>query len=141
VTPDTIVVAPPADPAAAPEAAQTVELVPARGVDVSAQAVIIPVGAASQVSVHVRDGPANAPLTAHVLTGSCDAPGPMAADLEPVLTDAGGFGSSRTPVSIPPEQIVNGNHLVLLTRGGVEGRVLACGEIPAHPVLHPDAGE
>jgi hypothetical protein len=130
VTPDTVMVAPTDDPGALPEAARTLVLAPAPGVTIEAEAVVMPVGASTQISVHVREGPPNSPLVARVMTGTCDAPGPLAADLEPVLTDAAGFGSSRTPVGIPVAQVANGNHLVLLTEGGPNGRRLACGRIP-----------
>jgi hypothetical protein len=138
VAPDTVVLAPPTDPAAMPRAARTVPLDPLAGAEISAQAVIIPVGVQSQITVHVRNGPPNTPLPAHLHTRSCDDPGPLAADLEPVLTDAGGLGTSRTVVDVAPDQIINGNFIVILRHDDPRGPVLACGQIPPHPVLHED---
>jgi hypothetical protein len=141
VAPDTVVVAPPNDPGAMPHAAQTVDLAPMAGETVSAQAVVLPVGVQTQVTVHIRQAAPNTPLTAHVMTGSCEQPGPTAADLQPVVTDAGGIGTSQIVVDIPPEAIINGNHLVQLRRGnGRDGIPIACGEIPAHPVLPGQPG-
>jgi hypothetical protein len=139
VAPDTVVLAPPDDPAALPHAAQTVPLNPVEGVQISAEAVVLPIGIQSQITVHVRDAPPNTPLPAHVHTRTCADPGPLAADLEPVLTDAAGLGTSRTAVDIPPDLIINGNHILILRRGSPDGPVLACGQIPPHPVLHEGA--
>jgi hypothetical protein len=137
VAPDTAALAPHRDPGAVPAAAQTIELAPLPGGDVSGQANFIPVGAQSQISIHVHQAPPNTSVTAHVVTGSCQQPGPTAADLQPVVTDAAGMGTSEMVVNIRPEIIINGNHVVQLRRAnGREGIPVACGEIPAHPVLH-----
>jgi hypothetical protein len=137
VAPDTVAVAPHNDPGAMPEAAQTVDLQPVGGENISAQAVVLPVGVQTQVTVHVRQAPPNTPLTAHVMTGSCDQLGPTAADLQPVVTDAGGLGTSQIVIDMPTEIVINGNHVVQLRRGnGRDGIPVACGQIPAHPVIH-----
>lgn len=136
VAPDTVVVAPPNDPGAMPHAAQTVDLVPVQGETVSAQAVVLPVGVQTQLTVHIRQAPPNTPITAHLMTGRCEQPGPTAADLQPVVTDAAGMGTSQIVIDIPPQAAVNGNHLVQLRRGnGRDGIPIACGQVPAHPVL------
>jgi len=138
VAPGTVAVAPTDDPGAVPGAAQTVDLAPAQGQGISAQAVILPVGHQNQVTVHVRQARPNRSYTAHVMTGSCDQPGPTAADLQPVVTDAAGAGTSQIVVDMATENILNGNHLVQLrTDNGRDGVPVACGAIPAHPVLHP----
>jgi hypothetical protein len=132
VAPDTVGLAPPDDPAAMPEVAQTVELVPLAGEPVRAESVLLPIGTQTQVTVHVHQGPANTSLTAHVITGRCDAPGPLVADLQPVVTDAAGQGMSQIAVDFDADVLANGNHLVQLRRGnGREGMPVACGEIPA----------
>jgi hypothetical protein len=136
VTPETIAVAPVDDPGAMPEAAQTIPLTPYPGQTVQAEAVMIPVGVQSQFTVHVRQAPPNTSLTAHVMVRGCDDPGAVVADLQPVMTDAAGEGTSRIVVDLSPETVINGNHLVQL-RGsnGREGIPVACGQITAHPVL------
>jgi hypothetical protein len=134
---DTAAVAPHQDPGAVPEAAQTVELAPQGGETVAAEARIVPVGVQSQVTVQVRQAPPNTSLTAHVVTGTCEQAGPTAADLQPLVTDANGVGSSQIVVDLGSEVLLNGNHAVQIRRGnGRDGIVAACGAIPAHPVLH-----
>jgi hypothetical protein len=132
-------VTPAHDPGARPEAARTIELAPLSGEALSAEAAIVPIGVQTQITVHVRQAPPNTSLTAHVVTGTCERPGPMAADLQPIVTDGGGMGTGRIVVDLSPEVIVNGNHSIQLRRqNGQEGIAVACGEISAHPVLQPE---
>jgi hypothetical protein len=137
VTPDAVAVAPVHDPGAVPEATQSIPLEPYAGEAVRAEAVLVPVGVQTQFSIHVHQGPPNTSLTAHVLIRDCEQPGPLAADLQPVFTDAAGQGSSQIVVDLAADVVVNGNHVVQLRRAnGREGIPVACGQIPAHPVLH-----
>lgn len=135
--PDTLAVVSPRDEAAVPEAAKTVELQPLAGEALTAQATLVPIATRTQVTVQVLQGPPNTGLTAHLLTGSCEQPGAVAADLQPLTTDAAGQGRSETVVDLDPAQVLNGNHIMQLRReNGRAGVPAACGAIPAHPVLH-----
>jgi hypothetical protein len=138
VTPDAVAVMPPDDPGAMPAAARSVELVPLPGNDLRAEAVILPVGVQSQVTVHVFQASPNTVLTAHVMSGSCEQPGPTAVDLQPVQTDPTGTGTSRIAIDIPHAALNNGNHLVQLRRqNGRDGVPAACGQIPAYGAEAP----
>lgn len=138
VTPDAVSLAPPTDPAAMPQAAQSAPLQPVGGGGLAGEAVVIPIGIQSQVTVHVRGGPPNEPVTAHLMTGGCAQPGPVAADLQPVITDARGDGTSQIAIDLPAETVLNGNHSVELRRGnGREGVPVACGELPAGTASRP----
>jgi hypothetical protein len=139
VPPEVEAVAPAHDPGALPEAAQTIPLEPLPGEVLSAEAVIVPVGTQTQITVLIHEGPPGTSITAHLVTGTCQQPGPTTADLQPVTTDAVGQGTSQIVVDTAPEVVVNGNHLVQLRReNGRAGVPAACGEIPAHPVLYDD---
>jgi hypothetical protein len=134
VAPETVGVAPTDDPGAMPAAAQTVDLEPVAGEAVEARAVVIPVGHQSQVTIHLRRAAPNTSYTAHLMIGSCAQPGPTTADLQPVVTDAAGTGTSQIVIDVPPEIIINGNHLVeLRAANGRDGVRAACGDIPPTP--------
>jgi hypothetical protein len=51
-----------------------------------------------------------------------------------VVTDAAGTGTSQIVIDVPPEIIINGNHLVeLRAANGRDGVRVACGDIPPTP--------
>jgi|GEM_PF-6590195 len=131
---DTAGIVPTDDPGAMPEAMQGLSLQPAEGQSLDAQVVVVPVGVQSQVSVHVRRGPADASLIALIRSGSCAEPGAEVADLQPVRTDGTGDGTSQVVVDLEAHVLRSGTHVIeLRTDVSPAGFVLACGSLAGAP--------
>lgn len=65
-------------------------------------------------------------------TGTCDAPGEVVAQLQPVTVDATGQGEATSEVTQPLTSVMDGNHIVVYHEaGGEPGQPVACASIPA----------
>ncbi len=137
---DTAALAPPRDGGAVPEVAQTISLQPAPGAQIAAEAVVLPIGVETRVTFTVHQAPANVTILGHLRSGSCDEPGPVVADLQPITTDRAGVAESRIVVGVPFGIVASGNHIVQLVQE-TEGadQVVACGEVPRGQHLLPPA--
>jgi hypothetical protein len=93
------------------------------------------VGGQSSVQFTVLDAPANSVLEVHIHQGSCAQPGPVAAHLDPIITDPAGLGTSVTTVELPIATLADGEHYAEAHEPGdtedQPGATLACADIPA----------
>ncbi len=85
-------------------------------------------GGETQVVVSLTGAQAGAVHDGHVHTGSCASIGGVVEALDAIEADSAGIGRMTTPVTIRPEVLTDGQHVVVYHDAG--GRPLACGEIP-----------
>ena len=65
-------------------------------------------------------------------SGTCDAPGEVVAQLQPLTVDATGQGEITSEVTQPLTSFMDGNHIVIYHEaGGEPGQPVACASIPA----------
>ena len=63
--------------------------------------------------------------------GTCDAPGEVVTQLQPITADATGNGETTSEVSVPLSTVMNGSHIVVYhAAGGEPGQPVACASIP-----------
>lgn len=67
--------------------------------------------------------------------GTCDAPGEVVAQLQPITVDATGNGETTSEVSVPLNTVMNGGHIVVYhAAGGEPGQPVACASIPSQQI-------
>jgi len=103
---------------------------PMAGAATAGEASLREVGARTSVQFTVRDAPANSTLQAHIHRGSCAEQGPVAAPLEPIVTDGAGLGTSVTSVELPLNTVTQGQFYVQAHAPDPDGSPIACGDIP-----------
>jgi uncharacterized protein YceK len=68
----------------------------------------------------------------HVHVGTCDSHGQAVAPLEPLETNANGYGESITVLDLPLQTLSDGRHVVIFHEpGGAPGEPISCAMIPA----------
>jgi hypothetical protein len=114
-------------------AMMNVTLSPVGGSTVSGQAMFMQQGDGTQVELQLTGAAGAGTHQAHIHQGTCDAPGQVVAPLESVTTDASGTGSSTSTVSVPFNDVFNGQHIVAAHQADASpGAPVVCGQIPAH---------
>jgi hypothetical protein len=123
----------PLPPDSVPHDTMTVALAAVNNSGITGDAVVSGSGSGAQVVLTLRGAKAAGTHQAHVHSGTCAAPGPPVAPLQPVTVDASGTGSSTSTIDVGMAALMDGNHIVSAHEaGGSPGAMIACGQIEAH---------
>jgi hypothetical protein len=128
-------VAPPAEtPATMAPAAQRVQFEAIEGVMFTGEVIATPRMDRTDVALSVTQGPPNESLGARILSGTCESPGVVVANLDAVSTNNAGQGQSTTDVGYAPNLILDGNHIVGIYAPGTspeQDMPMACATLPS----------
>jgi hypothetical protein len=121
-------------PASAPTAIQLVNLAEVEGSGISGAARLTPEDTLVRVEITLTGTSAGATHAARIYAGSCEDPGAMIADLEPIRAEIGRTSVERS-IEQPPYQVLGGRAVIMIYRanGVVAGPGAACGTIPQQP--------
>jgi hypothetical protein len=119
--------------AAVDPAGQTFALEEFAGSGVSGEVQAMPREGEVELRVSVEGARPNAVVPISLHTGSCQAPGPEVADLGDLATDATGRGQTQSTVGLPPQQVLNGMHILAAHLEGGETPIpIACSRVPEY---------
>jgi hypothetical protein len=90
-------------------------------------------GQATRVAVNITGGTAGDVHQGMIHSGTCDAPGGVVAQLDPITIGDDGMGTVETTANVPTMTVTNGSHIVVYhAANGSPGAPVVCATIPAH---------
>jgi hypothetical protein len=120
----------PAPPAMAPAMVPFTAL---GGNTASGQAEIAAEGEQTRVTANITGGQPNGVYQGMIHAGTCEAPGAVVIQLQPITAGADGAGQAVSTVAVAPATAMNGQHTVIYhAAGGSPGEPVLCAAIPAH---------
>jgi hypothetical protein len=90
-------------------------------------------GQATRVAVTITGSTAGAVHQGMIHSGTCDAPGGVVAQLDPITIGEDGTGTATTTANVATMTVANGSHIVVYhAADGSPGAPVVCAAIPAH---------
>jgi hypothetical protein len=123
-----------------PTAAQAVELRPMQGSGISGRAIVTPGDTSVALTITLSGSEPRGSHAARIYAGSCEDPGALLAEIDPILAGTGGIASAERIVRQPPLMVMGGQAVLMVYRpnGVVAGPAAACGEIPQQAGIVPE---
>lgn len=108
----------------------TATLTPLGDSGVNGEAVLMPMGAESEVTVSLAGLAPGTSHPGHIHEGTCAAPGPVILPLSEITADGNGAGSMSVVAPIAADSALAGEHIILYHGEG--GTPIVCAELAAH---------
>jgi hypothetical protein len=125
-------------PEVAATSPQEVTLRELQGSGIRGSAVLTPADTVVRVQLAIEGSRSGASHAARIYAGSCEAPGAVLAELDPILVDGPRTVVPRMVQQRPMQLLGGQSALMVYPSGGViAGPGAACGNIPRHPQLAP----